>query len=91
MYILFFLGGEAGVVEVTGEGTHPDQREHWGTQRQGTLKSGFLEILSQTEIKVSPLKTSNFYHWKRIVHNSFVVQSPIEQSWSYQQNKELNV
>lgn len=24
----FFSGGEAGVVKVTGEGTHPDQREH---------------------------------------------------------------
>lgn len=50
MFMFFFLGGEAGVVEVTGEGTHPDQREHWGTQRQGTLKSGFLEMSSQNEI-----------------------------------------
>lgn len=87
----FFSGGEAGVVKVTGEGTHPDQREHWGTQRQGTLTSGFLKMSGQSEISTFPLKTSNFYHWKRIVHNSFLVQNPNVQSWSYQQNKELNV
>lgn len=53
MFVLFFAGGEAGVVEVTWEGTNPDQREHWGTKRQGTvhtLKSGFQEMSSQTEI-----------------------------------------
>lgn len=50
LFVLFYAGGEAGVVEVTWEGTYPDQREHWGAQRQGTQKSGFQEMLSQNEI-----------------------------------------